>query len=76
MSSQNILVGPLLSSCISLKILLSQTASHAALVGAMYSTSVDDNATVAYCFEGHDMVLELSRKTYPLVLFLSSTHPA
>ena len=60
MLSQNIVVGSLVLTCRSLKILLSHTASHAALVAATYSASADDSATVACFLEDHETVLDPS----------------
>jgi len=47
--SQKSVVGSLLSCCRSPSILLSHTASHAALATTMYSASAEDGAVVA-CF--------------------------
>jgi len=58
--SQNTIESSLLLTCKSYKILLSQTASHAALVAATYSAFADDNVTVAYFLEHHEIILDLS----------------
>ena len=55
---------------------MSNVASHATLVAAMYSASADDRATVVCFFDAHDIALLPRRNTYPLVLFLSSVLPA
>jgi len=60
MLSQNNVVGSLVLTCRSFKILLSHTTSHAALVAATYSTSADDSATVTCFLEDYKMVLGLS----------------
>ncbi|KAK9715979.1 hypothetical protein RND81_06G203200 [Saponaria officinalis] len=74
--SQRIFVESVGSCWRSLRILLSQIASHAALVADTYSASADDNATVAYFLDDQEIVFDPSWKTYPLVLFLSSMLPA
>jgi len=55
-------------------ILLGHNALHAAFAAAMYCAYTEDSFVVACFLHVQEMTLEPSGNTYPLVLFLSSTH--
>ena len=55
MLSQWMMVGISSLCCMSERILLSHTASHATSIVAMYSASADDNATVFCFFEDQEI---------------------
>ena len=74
--SQKIIVAPSWSWQRSLNILLIQTTWHVVVVAATYSTFTVDNDIVGCFLEAHEISLEPKWKTYPNVLFLSSTLPA
>ena len=55
--------------------LLIQTAWHATLVTATYSTLAEDKVTMDCLFEAHETTLVPKLNVYPYVIFLSSMLP-
>ena len=60
----------------SCKILLSQTASQAAMHAALYSAYVEDSATIGCFLLIQENTPEPSEKQYPEIDFLESQSPA
>lgn len=76
LSSQNtVVLSPWLNP-ISWKMFLIQTAWQAPLTAAMNSAHVVDIVTICYFFDAQQTAPLRSMKTYPDMLFLSSTSPA
>lgn len=62
--------------CKSINIRRSQTALQATLIVAMYIASADDNATVVRFLDNHEIILDPSWNTHPILLFRLSMLPA